>query len=104
MKDGKKQESREQTRMLVELRKERTDQYKRAQAMLKQQQAERRLLEKAIRDGPRSVPQLAAQTGIPTHEVLRHIASMKKYGIVAEAGLDESGDYFLYSLALEAKS
>ena len=104
MKSGKKQESREQTRMLVELRKERADQYKRAQGMLKQQQADRKLLERAIQDGPRSVPQLAAQSGIPAHEVLRYIASMKKYGIVAEAGLDESGDYFLYSPAVEAKS
>lgn len=104
MSDIKKQEAREQTRMLVELRQEHAHEVERAQAMLKQQRAARKPLEKALQDGPRSVPQLAAQTGIPAHEVLWHIASMKKYGIVAETGMDESGDYFLYSLAVEAKS
>jgi predicted Rossmann fold nucleotide-binding protein DprA/Smf involved in DNA uptake len=103
MREVTMQETRDITRALVELRKERADDVKRAQAMLKQQQAVLKMLERAMQDGPRSVPQLAAQTGIPAHEILQHIASMKKYAIVAEAGMDESGDYFLYSLTREAQ-
>ncbi|HUI30312.1 MAG TPA: hypothetical protein VLX91_08845 [Candidatus Acidoferrales bacterium] len=100
----KKQEARERTRMLLELRKEYSTTVESAQELLKKQQAARKLLEKAMQDGPRTVPQLAQQTGLPAHEVLWHVASMKKYGLVVESGTDESGDYFIYSLSKEAKS
>jgi predicted transcriptional regulator len=47
---------------------------------------------------------LAATTNIAAHIILWHIAAMKKYGIVEEAGMDETGDYYLYSLVKESKS
>jgi len=100
----KKQEARERTRMLLELRKEHAATVEAAQELLKKQQAARKTIEKAMRNGPRSVPQLARHTGIPSHDVLWHIASMKKYGLAVEEGPDESGDYFLYSLSDEGKS
>ena len=62
------------------------------------------MLERALQDAPHSVPQLAGQTGISAHEVLWHIAAMKKYGLVEETGMDESGDYYLYGLSKEAKA
>jgi len=104
MSGDKKEETRERTKMLVELRKEFADEVKRAQTIMKEQQVARKRLEKAMAEGPRSVLQLASETGVAAHEVLWHVASMKKYGIVCEAGTDESGDYFLYSLTGEAKS
>lgn len=100
----KKQEARERTRMLLELRKEYAVTVEHAQELLKKQQVARKVLEKAMHDGPRSVPQLAQQTRLPAHEVLWHVASMKKYGLVVEAGTDESGDFFIYSLNKETKS
>ena len=103
MSESRKTETRNITGELVELRKEHADDVTRAQSMLKRQQATRRMLQKAMKGGPCSVPQLAAQTGMPAHEILWHIASMKKYGVVTEAGTDQSGDYFLYGLALKAK-
>jgi len=99
----KKQEARERTRMLLELRKEYAVEVERAQGLLKKQQAARKLLEKAMHDGSQSVPQLARQTGMSAHEVLWHVASMKKYGLVVETGTDESGDYIVYSLSKETK-
>lgn len=103
MSTDKKQETRERTQMLVELRKQYGEKVKRAQEILKSQQAVRKLVQRALHDGPLSVPQIAAQIRMPAHEVLWHIASMKKYGLVEEAGLNGSGDYFLYSLSKEAK-
>ena len=97
----KKQEARERTRMLLELRKEYASALEGAQEMLKKQQSARKLLEKAMKDAPLSIPQLAQLTCIPADEVLWHVASMKKYGLVVEAGADESGDYFIYSLNKE---
>ena len=57
-----------------------------------------------MQDMPHSVPQLAEQTGISAHEVLWHIAAMRKYGLVEETGTDESGDYYLYCLSKEKKA
>jgi predicted transcriptional regulator len=53
---------------------------------------------------PRSVPQLADETGMSAEEVLWHIAAMKKYGLVEESGTDDSGDYYLYGLSKEVKA
>jgi len=90
--------------MLVELRKQNRDAVKAAQELLKAQQTARKTLERALTGGPHTVPQLAKATNLPAHEVLWHIAVMKKYGLVAEAGTDETGDYYLYRLTKEAQS
>ena len=90
--------------MLVELRQQHGTQVKQAQELLKEQQAARKTLQRALQHAPRSIPQLAATTNIPPHLILWHIASMKKYGAVEEAGMDEAGEYYLYRLVKEAKS
>ena len=99
-----KEETRKQTQMLVELRQRHSTQVRKAQELLKEQQAARKTLQRALQQVPRSFPQLAAATNIATHLVLWHIAAMKKYGAVEEAGMDETGEYYLYRLVKEAKS
>jgi predicted transcriptional regulator len=95
---------KKRTEMLVEMRKERREVVQKAQELLKAQQSTRKALERALAGGPHSVPQLAKATNLPAHEVLWHVAAMKKYGVVAEAGVDESGDYYLYRLTKEAQA
>jgi len=95
------EEKKKRTEMLVEMRKEHRDAVQKAQELLKTQQSARKALERALTGGPHSVPQLAQAVNMPSHEVLWYVAAMKKYGIVAEAGTDESGDYFLYRLTKE---
>ena len=90
--------------MLIELRKQHGERVKQAQQLFKAQQSVRKTLERAMQDAPHSVPQLAEQTDISAHEILWHIAAMKKYGLVEETGTDESGDYYLYGLSKEAKA
>ena len=94
---------KKRTEMLVEMRKERRDRVQKAQELLKAQQSAHKALERALTGGPHSVPQLAQAVNMPAHEVLWHVAAMKKYGSVAEAGTDESGDYYLYRLTKEAQ-
>ena len=43
-----------------------------------------------------AVPQLAQATGMTTHDVLWHMAAMKKYGTVEETGMDDDDEYYLY--------
>jgi hypothetical protein len=57
-----------------------------------------------LQQTPRSIPQLAVTTNIAAHLILWHIAAMKKYGAVEEAGMDETGEYYLYGLVKEVKS
>jgi predicted transcriptional regulator len=95
---------KKRTEMLVEMRKEHRETVQKAQELLKAQQSTRKTLERALLGGSHSVPQLAQATNLPVHEVLWHVAAMKKYGVVAEAGTDESGDYYLYRLTKEAQA
>ncbi len=90
--------------MLGELRQHHSVQVKKAQELLKEQQTIRRSLQRALQQAPHSIPQLSATTNLATHIVLWHIAAMKKYGIIEEAGMDESGEYYLYRLVKEAKA
>jgi predicted transcriptional regulator len=99
-----KEEAKRQTQMLVELRRQRSEEVKHAQELLKKQQSIRKAIQHALQRSPRSIPHLAALTNIATDEILWHIAAMKKYGIVEEAGMEESGDYYLYRLSKEVKS
>ena len=97
-------DAKKRTELLVELRKTHSDSVKTAQELLKSQQTVRKALMKALAGGPRTVPQLAEAVGLPAHEVLWHIAAMKKYGQVAEAGMDEEAEYYLYCLTKEASA
>lgn len=58
-----------------------------------------RRLREAIRDGPRTVPEIAAETGVGTGEVLWHLMALKKFGEVIEG--EERDGYFEYALKEE---
>jgi predicted transcriptional regulator len=98
-----KDQAKQRTQMLVELRKQHGERVKQAQELLKTQQTVRKTLRRAMQEGPRSVPNLAAAASISPSDVLWHIAAMKKYGLVEEAGMDEHGEYYLYALSKETK-
>ncbi len=59
----------------------------------------RKKLTEVLGTGPKTVPEIALETGIPSHRVLWHLTSMRKYGKVAEG--EQSGDHFLYVLLKE---
>ena len=64
--------------------------------------AARKAIRKLLEDGPATIPQIAETTSMPTEEALWHIAGMRKYGQVSEAG--EDGDYVLYALVADDSS
>lgn len=57
---------------------------------------QRKAIATALKPGPATVPQLAQATSLPAHEVLWHLAGMRKYGEVQETG--QAGDYMTYAL------
>lgn len=104
MSDDGREARKKRAALLKALREERQESVKRAQALLKEQNATRRTIREAMADGPKTVPELAEATGMPTHEVLWYISAMKKYGLVVEEGADDMDEYYLYGLAGVADS
>ena len=82
---------------LKRLREQHAETVKRTQALLKEQKRIQQEICKVIRENPKTVPEIAEATGMPSHEVLWYLASFKKYGLVVED--DMCGDYPLYRKA-----
>ena len=82
---------------LKRLRQERGAQVKVATVQSAAVRAERKRVVGELATGAKTVPDLAAATGLTTDRVLWHIASLRKYGTVSES--DKVGDYFAYVLA-----
>jgi len=66
------------------------------------QTALRRKIVAALETGPKTVPELSAETGIPTDQTLYFVMALKKYGKVAEGA--ERDDYYEYVLIEEKKT
>jgi len=58
--------------------------------------AARAAIRKALAESPRTVPELAEATGLPSRTVLWVVTAMRKYGMVNEDSLD--GSYPRYAL------
>jgi hypothetical protein len=56
----------------------------------------RRSLTTALQGGPKTVPEIAEITGLPTHEVLWYLMGWKKYGQIIEG--NERDGYYEYAL------
>jgi hypothetical protein len=92
-----KQAAKERMKVLKELREKHADTVAKTQALLKDQQAVRKLLKGAMKDAPMTVPEIAQAVNMPADEVLWHVVAMKKYDLVNEVGQD--GEYYQYALA-----
>jgi predicted transcriptional regulator len=88
--------------MLKRLRQQHAATVERTQALLKEQKRAQQEICKAIRETPKTVPEIATAVGMPTQEVLWYVASFKKYGLIIEAGM--CADYPLYQKAEEKKA
>ena len=53
----------------------------------------------AMADGPRSVPELAADLGVPAHEALLWVMGMRRYGYLREVKASDRDGYFRYEPA-----
>ncbi len=81
---------------LKKLRDSRKERIKKIQQMVKEQNKIKEDIKKALETGPKSVPEISEMTSYDTEKVMWFVASLKKYGVVAEA--EKKGDYFTYKL------
>ena len=85
--------------MLKQLRTKHAGSVERTQAILKEQKHVKQEICRVLRERPKTVPEVAVETGIPLQQVLWYMASFKKYGLIVENGM--CGDYPLYRKAEE---
>jgi predicted transcriptional regulator len=97
-----KEEAKQRMTKLKALRDQHQDTMERTRELLKTQKAVRRQICQQLRSGPKIVPEIAAATGLPSHDVLWHITAMRKYDLVVEVG--RCGEYYQYAMAKEAES
>ncbi len=93
-------EQQEQTlkkEALKQLRQERKGIIATAGARVKQQKQALQAIKAELRQGDKTVPEIAAATGLPAAKVLWYVASLKKYGEVLEGPME--GSYYRYRLA-----
>jgi predicted transcriptional regulator len=93
-------DARARSETLKRLREAHAETVEQTQALLREQKQAQQQICQVIREDPKTVPDIAAATDRPAHEVLWYLAALKKYGIVVEAGM--CGDYVLYQRAKEA--
>lgn len=86
---------------LKALREERKDILERNKERLKTQNKEVNLIKKELKNGPGTVPAIAAATGLTADKVLWYMMSMKKYGEIQEG--EPAGGYFNYMLLTKSK-
>ena len=52
----------------------------------------------ALKDGDKTIPQLADELGLPADEVMFHLMSLLKYGQVETGEVDDMDEYFYYKI------
>ena len=98
---SKREEAKKRTEMLKRLRAEHSETVAHTQALLKEQKRIQKDMCQAIRDQSKTVPELAQELGMPTHQTLWYLTAFKKYDLVVEDGMCD--DYVLYRRAEEKK-
>jgi hypothetical protein len=64
--------------------------------IIRDEQAMRSVILKALAAGPLTIPQIAEAVGKPTHEVVFWVMGLRKYGWIAEIKEVDDDGYFPY--------
>lgn len=80
----------------IDLIKEKREVPEEAKALRKQFAGRRKVIMDALKEGPRSVPQIATITGLPLDVVMYTLMTLRKYGDVETGEVDDMDEYFLY--------
>jgi Fic family protein len=87
----------EKKEAMKRLRESRKQIIKATSARVKENRRAIKAIKEQLQDEARTVPEIAAATGLASAEVLWFIATLKKYGEILEG--DKDGGYFRYYLA-----
>jgi len=57
-----------------------------------------------LREGPKTIVEIAVGMGCPSNEVMKWVMSMRRYGIIIEMPKERADDYYQYRLRSEDKA
>lgn len=80
----------------IDLIKEKMPVPEEAKALRKEFAGRKKQVLGALKEGPRSVPQIAEATGLPREVVMYTLMTLRKYGDVETGEVDDMDEYFLY--------
>ena len=63
----------------------------------------KKLLLNALKEGDKTVPQLAEALSLPKEEVMFQLMSLLKYGFVETGEIDDMDEYFYYKIKSNGK-
>jgi predicted Rossmann fold nucleotide-binding protein DprA/Smf involved in DNA uptake len=86
--------AKQRSETLKHLRAEHAESVERMQARLKEHRKIHKAICQSIRAEAKTVPEIAQELEMPTHEVLWYLTAYKKYDMVMEDGM--CGAYVLY--------
>ncbi|HUW64669.1 MAG TPA: MarR family transcriptional regulator [Spirochaetia bacterium] len=69
--------------------------------VIREEMLQRDRIMDVLKDGPRTVPEISAAMGYPSHEVMFWLMGMRKYGFVAETGEPTDEGYYKYKAVRE---
>jgi len=87
----------EKKEAMKKLRESRKDIIKATSARVKENRRAIKAIKEQLQDEAKTVPEVAAATGLASAEVLWFIATLKKYGEILEG--EKDGGYFRYYVA-----
>jgi len=58
----------------------------------------RKKIKKALAEGPKTIPQIASETGIPSHIITYTLMTCRKYGEIETGEPDDMDEYYYYQL------
>ena len=57
-----------------------------------------------LREGPKTIKEIAEELGYPSNEVMKWVMGMRRYGIVIEMPKERADDYYRYQLRSEERA
>ena len=64
----------------------------------------KKMLINALKEGDKTVPQLADELNLPSDEVMYQLMSLLKYGFVETGEIDDMDEYFTYKIKSDGKN
>lgn len=80
-----------------------TDNPRDPREVIREEHLMRRRILAVLKDGPRTIPEIAQTLGCPTHEVVTWVMGMRKYGQLSEIKEPTDEGFYLYQAVQEGE-
>lgn len=88
----------EEKQRTVKVMKEKRTVSEEVKANIKHYNKMKKLIKEVLKEGPKTIPEIAKATQLPAHEATYFLMSMRKYGDVVTGEIDDMDEYFYYHL------